>query len=38
MNTEQIYHTELVDSFTAVAKAPAVHRLHNIKMYRKVEL
>jgi len=38
MNTVQIYHTELVDSITAVAKAPAVQRLHIIKMYGGVEI
>jgi hypothetical protein len=38
MNTEQMYHTELVDSITAVAKAPAVQRLHIMKKYVRVEL
>jgi len=38
MNTEQIYHTELVDRITAVAKAPAVQRLYIMKMYGRVEL
>lgn len=38
MNTEQIYHTELIDIITAVSKAPAVQRLHIMKMYGGVEL
>jgi len=38
VNTEQIYHTDLVDSIIAVARAPAVESLHIMKMYGRVEL